>query len=368
MLTRGDDYPVHQTAEPIAQVATGDRNFYDRYFFNGYSRDGELFFAAALGVYPNRGVMDAAVSVLHDGRHHVVRASRRAPVDRMETEVGPISVDVLEPLQRLRVRVGANEWGLAMDATFRLRGPVLEEPRFQRRAGVRLVMDYTRLTQHGSWEGTISLPGRTFQLVPGAFWGSRDRSWGTRPVGEPEGGARPAVQQYFWLWAPLNFPRTLTHFDVNEEADGARWHETGMVVPADGRRSAIEVAERVAHDLHWRRGTRRIEAGAIELEVGGRPAHIELRPIRHFTMGTIGYLHSTWGHGMDRGELAVDGEIVPAMADDDGTSPHLHVQTICAARLERAGAPAEDGIGVFEQLVIGPHRPYGFTGLTDGAA
>ena len=66
MLTRGDDYPVHQTAEPIAQVATGDRNFYDRYFFNGYSRDGELFFAAALGVYPNRGVMDAAVSVLHD--------------------------------------------------------------------------------------------------------------------------------------------------------------------------------------------------------------------------------------------------------------------------------------------------------------
>ena len=40
MLTRGDDYPVHQTSEPIAQVGTGDRNFYDRYFFNGYSRDG----------------------------------------------------------------------------------------------------------------------------------------------------------------------------------------------------------------------------------------------------------------------------------------------------------------------------------------
>ena len=34
MLTRGDDYPIHQTPEPIA-YAGSDRNFYDRYFFNG---------------------------------------------------------------------------------------------------------------------------------------------------------------------------------------------------------------------------------------------------------------------------------------------------------------------------------------------
>ncbi|PZU14334.1 MAG: hypothetical protein DI591_12175, partial [Citromicrobium sp.] len=38
MLTKGDDYPVHQTAEPIAFAGT-DRNFYDRYFFNGYAPD-----------------------------------------------------------------------------------------------------------------------------------------------------------------------------------------------------------------------------------------------------------------------------------------------------------------------------------------
>ena len=35
MLSKGDDYPIHQTPEPIAYVA-GQRNFYDRYFFNGY--------------------------------------------------------------------------------------------------------------------------------------------------------------------------------------------------------------------------------------------------------------------------------------------------------------------------------------------
>ncbi len=43
MLSKADDYPVHQLPEPIATAGT-DRNFYDRYFFNGYSKDGETFF------------------------------------------------------------------------------------------------------------------------------------------------------------------------------------------------------------------------------------------------------------------------------------------------------------------------------------
>ena len=35
MLTKGDEYPIHQTAEPVAYSGT-DRNFYDRFFFNGF--------------------------------------------------------------------------------------------------------------------------------------------------------------------------------------------------------------------------------------------------------------------------------------------------------------------------------------------
>ena len=49
MLTKADDYPIHQTPEPIAYSGS-NRNFYDRYFFNGYQKRGDLFFAAALGV------------------------------------------------------------------------------------------------------------------------------------------------------------------------------------------------------------------------------------------------------------------------------------------------------------------------------
>src|SRR5262245_16660487 len=44
MLSRFDDYPIHQTAEPIAHPASSDRNVYDRYWFNGYASDGEYYF------------------------------------------------------------------------------------------------------------------------------------------------------------------------------------------------------------------------------------------------------------------------------------------------------------------------------------
>ena len=35
MLTRFDDYPIHQTPEPVAHAASSDRNVYDRYWLNG---------------------------------------------------------------------------------------------------------------------------------------------------------------------------------------------------------------------------------------------------------------------------------------------------------------------------------------------
>src|SRR6201747_970946 len=100
MLTKADDFPVHQLPEPIATAGT-DRNFYDRYFFNGYSADGSVFFAAALGVYPHLNVMDASLSVLDGGVQHNLRASKILNMERMDTTVGPIAVEVIEPLKTL---------------------------------------------------------------------------------------------------------------------------------------------------------------------------------------------------------------------------------------------------------------------------
>ena len=44
MLSNLDDFPIHQTSEPMRHVATSDRNFYDRYYFNGFNHDGTVMF------------------------------------------------------------------------------------------------------------------------------------------------------------------------------------------------------------------------------------------------------------------------------------------------------------------------------------
>jgi hypothetical protein len=365
VLTKLDDYPLHQTAEPIAQPSTGDRNFYDRYFFNGYTRTGDLFFAAALGVYPNRRVMDAAFSVVRGGKQWVVRASRLAPVERTETTVGPITVEVVEPLRTLRLRIGDNDHGVRADLTFTARTAPIEEPRFTHRVHGRLVMDSTRLTQFGTWQGSLTVDGASIALDPTAVLGCRDRSWGIRVVGEPEGGAPGMFPQFFWLWAPINFDDVCVHFDVNEDGEGRRWHANGNLVRVgDFGDDAITSTKSVDHRIVWRSGTRRATSASISLTPhGGTPVTVDLEPLVTFQMRGLGYLEPEWGHGMWKGELAVGGDVW-TLADLDPLDPrHLHVQQVCRARMD-----GREGVGVLEQLVIGPHAPSGFRSLIDGAA
>jgi hypothetical protein len=364
MLTRFDDYPIHQTPEPVAQPASSDRNVYDRYFFNGFSRDGSLFFGAAMGLYPNRRIMDAAFSVVRDGRQWSLRASRLAPFERGETRVGPITVEVVEPLRVLRVRVADNDFGLRAEATFTARGPVVEEPRFTHKPAGRVMLDLTRLTQFGTWSGSIDVDGTRIALDGAHVLGCRDRSWGIRPVGEPEGGAPGMPPQYFWLWAPIHFDDVCAHFDVNEDADGRRWHANGMLVPVGTDDPArIETMTAVGHRVRWGRGTRRATAAEIDLTaLGGRTETIALEPVLTFQMRGLGYLDPEWGHGMWKGPEAVDGQVW-TLADLDPMDPrHLHVQAVCRARMG-----SRTGIGILEQLVLGPHAPSGFASILDPA-
>ena len=102
-LSSWDDYPVHQSSNWIANVATSDRNFYDRYYFNAFDKGGEWIAVMGLGQYPNLGVTDAFVTVRLGDQQHVVRSSRPL-TDRADVSVGPLRVEVIEPLKKLRFR------------------------------------------------------------------------------------------------------------------------------------------------------------------------------------------------------------------------------------------------------------------------
>src|ERR1700712_4777678 len=96
-----DDYPVHQSSNWIANVATSDRNFYDRYYFNALDLGGEWIAIMGLGQYPNLGVTDAFVTVQTADDQLVVRVSKPLGA-RADTSVGPLRVEVIEPLKKLR--------------------------------------------------------------------------------------------------------------------------------------------------------------------------------------------------------------------------------------------------------------------------
>jgi hypothetical protein len=365
MLSRADDYPIHQTPEPIAYAGT-DRNFYDRYFFNGYSPDGADFFAAALGVYPHLNIMDAAFCVVRDGVQHNLHASRVLAMERMATHVGPLSVDVLEPLHSLRVRVAANEFGIEADVVFHSRARPIQEPRFTYRIGPRTVMDYTRLTQNGVYEGWISVQGRRTALSRDTHLGTRDRSWGVRPVGAADSQpvAPPPTPQFYWLWAPMNFPDRLSLYHLNADATGHAWNTHGLVCET-GDGAPLDMAA-VRPDIVYKPGTRHAQSAAIHMTApDGAAYRIALQPRWQFYMSGLGYMNPVWGHGHYKGALAVGYDQFETAKVNENDFPYQHVQAFCTAELEGPGGLRRSGAGVLEQLVIGPYAPHGLTGLLD---
>jgi len=366
MLSKADDYPVHQLPEPIA-TAGSDRNFYDRYFFNGYAPDGSLFFAVALGVYPHLNVMDAAVTVIAGGVQHNLRASKLLNMERMDTQVGPIAVEVIEPLRTLRVRAGDNPHGLTCDITFHARALPVEEPRFTYRIGPRTLLDYTRLTQNGSYEGWIDVAGQRIVLSRAIILGTRDRSWGVRPVGLPDaqGTAPPRLPQFYWLWAPLNFADRFMLYHNNADGDGRPWNQAA-VIGGLGDAPAEHMAA-CRSNIDYKTGTRHARRAVIEArDAKGDAWRAELTPKFHFYMSGVGYGHPEWGHGRYRGELSVGYDSYKTDEVDENLPHFQHIQAVCEAHLTGPGVDTH-GMGVLEQLVVGAFAPHGLTGIFDPA-
>lgn len=368
MLTKADDYPVHQTPEPIAYSGT-DRNFYDRYFFNGYGPQGENYFALGFGIYPHLNIMDANFSVIDsEGKQHALHASKVMHMERLDTVVGPIAVEVVEPLEKLRIKVDDKESGIKADILFTRRMEAFEEPRFTRRNGPRMFMDYTRLTQCGSYEGFIEIQGKRIEITPEVYTGTRDRSWGIRPIGmtDPQPVIPSPEGQFYWIWAPLNFENKFSLFHSNEDASGEPWNLNavlGSTLEAGGK---VDHFEKARAEISYKAGTRHAES--CDLYFGDQDqVHINLKQTFNFYMCGIGYTHPEWGHGHYKGELEVGYEVFDIHTLDENEFHHLHIQAFCEATLNVEGQAPEKGCGILEQFIVGPHEPSGFKELLDFA-
>ncbi|HLY33396.1 MAG TPA: hypothetical protein VKQ07_02585 [Jatrophihabitantaceae bacterium] len=359
-----DEYPIHQAPLSMARVATSDRNFYDRCYFNAHDRSGDVFLITGLGVYPNLGVVDAYAVVRRGDTQHAVRFSDALGERSLDSTVGGYRVEVVEPLQRMRVVCESDE--LSFDLTWDGSFPAMLEQPHTLLTGNRVTLDASRFAQLGSWAGTLSVGGDDITVDPSVWVGSRDRSWGIRPSGEsapPGRAAEEPIEGFWWLYVPLRFDDFALIVIVQESPDGYRTLNDATRVFADGR---VEQLGWPRVELDYRSGTRVPERARLHLTTPeGKPLLVEVESLLGVALHIgAGYgPDPDWTHGQwmgrawsraDRYDLtdpAVAGRVPWGVIDHVG----------------RATCDGQIGWGLFEHASLGRHDPTGFTDWTSVA-
>ena len=369
MLNKLDDFPIHQTPEPIAHPATSDRNVYDRTWFNGYAPDGSYYFGIGMAVYPHRGIMDCAFSVVQPGmRQHCFYGSRRAPVERTEMDVGPFRMEVIEPMRRTRVILDDNESGITCDLTFSARTASIQEARQTLWQGTRRAMDATRFDQFGRWSGVVNHPDGQIKVDESICHGTKDRSWGVRGVGESEiGGAPTTPGGICFVWAPLFWDDHISHAIFFDGQRGEPLVREGLEAPLYQTEAEIPGVEdglvdrklTARHRIEYHPGTRLAKTAEIDLvNLDDGIRKIKLEPKLKFMMKGLGYGHPEWKQGTWKGELATGHESFDPRQLDHQAPENIHTQQIVTAT-----DGERQGVGVLEQIVVGPYEPAGFKGF-----
>ncbi|MFL6089944.1 MAG: hypothetical protein ACJ71Z_07370 [Aeromicrobium sp.] len=368
-----DEFPIHQVARPVAWAGTSDRNFYDRCYLNAHDRSGDIFLITGLGFYPNLGTKDAYVLLNRNGQQtalHMGDACDPRGADRMDQQVGTYCIEVVEPMRKLRVVLEETE-GIGLDLTWDGSFPVVQELPHVMRQGAGTIVDAQRFAQVGTWEGTIAIDGEDIAVTPDLWVGTRDRSWGIRPVGEaaPAGKpADPAFEGMWWLYVPLRFDDFSVVIIIQETPDGFRILNDCTRVWSDGRVEQLGWP-RVA--IHYERGTR-VPSGAtivcttptgeeLVLEVASKLA----APL-HIGGGYGG--DSDWSHGTWRGAGFVE-RVTYDLADPAVAGRVMFgvIDHVGHAIARGAGADGAEGWGLFEHGILGRHDPSGFSDWFDVA-
>lgn len=357
-----DEFPIHQTPRSLALVDSSDRNFYDRAYFNAHDRTGDIFCVAGLGVYPNLGVTDAFFTVRRGDRQWVVRTSDAlvaGSTERLAPSVGPIRLEIDEPLEKVRIVCDGADHGLACDMTFSGSFPAVMEQPHVMRTGPRAIIDASRFAQVGTWSGTLSIDGATTTLGDATWVGTRDRSWGIRPSGEPDPPGRWAehpIEGFWWTYVPLRFEDFALIVIVQEEPDGSRTLNNATRIFPDGRCEQLGWPE---IEIDYAPGTRHPTTARIGL----RPRGAEPFTVTIDTLGFIA-LHigagyggdPEWTHGQWRGAGWVEGASYDLNAPDIAARvPFGVIDHVARARIGDV-----EGWGMFEHGTFGRHDPSGF--------
>ena len=190
--------------------------------------------------------MDAYATVRRGDTQCAVRFSDAISRRPAEPAVGPYRIEVIEPLQQLRLVCDGDDTGIGFDLTWEGSFPAVQEQPHVMRTGA--ASDPRRVAasrRSASWSGTLHVDGDDIAVDPDVWLGTRDRSWGIRPVGEAEPPGRAAGRAARRLLVAVR-PAALRRLRGHRDLPGA-----ARRVPHAERRHAGLAATDGVEQLGW---------------------------------------------------------------------------------------------------------------------
>jgi hypothetical protein len=258
MITALDESLLHQVAETFDHTPLSDHRFFDRTVVGMHSPTGDLALVTSFGVYKNTNVMDGfAIIQVDSARQYNQRFSRRLRPEVEGMRLGPLSIEIVEPLKRLRVKLEPGDYPCSYDIEWTAVLPPYEEPRHFDRHDGRIVRDHVRFDQFANASGWIEVEGRRTEVMDWFAW--RDHSWGVRPgVGgfEPISNEANPATGYLGLYCWWLTDDTAGLIQLQEDGQGRRLYLDGRVTALrDPAAPPARIAD-ITHDVTFVPGTR----------------------------------------------------------------------------------------------------------------
>lgn len=311
MLLGIDEYPFHQTTQTFAAVAGSDPSWNDGHYVCVADQAGSVALTSNVRLYANNDVLDGFVCLRHDDKQYNVRFSRRLRPDMERLGVGPLSLDIVEPLQEVRLRLDDTDQGIKLDLTCHTANTPYMGPIETRRIEGRLLSERATYELTGECEGWVEVAGKRIELGRSSTSFFRNHSWGFQPgrggprlYGSPTPSRRsPGLRQWVLFHTP-------THGGFFFEDPSGRAASGRGVILQENR---IIPVVNVVHELDFFEGDRRVKGGQFTLtDIEGET--------RDYTFENLGWVYcqgggyfggfdDQLGQGVYRGDEHAEGEI-----------------------------------------------------------
>ena len=249
-FTALDERFAHQIPEPFPNVLHFHPDWRESLFFIMHQREkpGDVLILT-LAHFPSRQEIDSLQLGRVGTSPIMARHLRKVDGDQDDFRVGPITIDVVEPLKKIRlVAVASDATPVSFDISFTARTQPYQLRRGTMKAKHEVVWDQSHMFQSGTYNGSYTHNGKTYEVDN--WWGQRDHSW----------GVRSHARCPLWMWMPIQLEEGMLSVWHWEYPNGARVYTDGCFAPADGS-EPIPVID-FQHDLQW-------------LDAAGRPVSYE---------------------------------------------------------------------------------------------